>query len=223
MRSRLKDNGQPTCSRSGSTGAVGPGPRALPRVGRGLAPPPSAGLWFGALGCALILAACGSSGGTGHNQSAEVGSRQSQALAYTQCMRSRGVPNFPDPTVSGGSISFNFESSSGINQSSPSFQAAQQACGKLLPGSSPGSAKPSAATRAQMLAIADCMRAHAVTGFPDPTTSPPSNPAGYSGVLTRNGVSFVIPSTIDIQSPAVQQAASACHLGGLGQGGSGST
>ena len=73
-----------------------------------------------------------------------------------------------------------------------------------------------------MLAISDCMRAHRVTRFPDPTTTPPNTPTGYSGVLTRNGVSFAIPTTIDIQSPAVQQAATACHLGGLGQGAIGS-
>ena len=137
-------------------------------------------------------------------------------------MRSRGVPNFPDPTTSGGSVSFSLRSSSGINAASPSFQAAQEACGKLLPGSGAGSGKPSAATETQMLAISDCMRAHRVTRFPDPTTTPPNTPTGYSGVLTRNGVSFAIPTTIDIQSPAVQQAATACHLGGLGQGAIGS-
>jgi hypothetical protein len=37
--------------------------------------------------------------------------------------------------------------------------------------------------------------------------------------MTHNGVSFAIPTTIDIQSPAVRQAATACHLAGLGQGG----
>lgn len=55
--------------------------------------------------------------------------------------------------------------------------------------------------------------------FPDPTTPPPTGPAGYSGVLTRNGVSFAIPTTTDIESPPVQQAATACHLGGRGQRG----
>jgi hypothetical protein len=133
-------------------------------------------------------------------------------------MRSRGVSNFPDPTTSGGSVSFSLKSSSGINATSPSFQAAQKACDTLLPGSSAGSAKPPAATETQMLAISECMRAHRVTGFPDPTRTPASTPNGYSGVLTRNGVSFAIPTTIDIQSPAVQQAATTCHLSGLGQG-----
>ena len=69
-----------------------------------------------------------------------------------------------------------------------------------------------------MRAIAECMRAHGVSAFPDPTTTPGSS-AGYSGVLTRDGMAFAIPTTIDIQSPAVQQAATTCHIGGLGQGG----
>jgi hypothetical protein len=62
------------------------------------------------------------------------------------------------------------------------------------------------------------MREHGVSSFPDPTTTPPNNAAGYSGDITRNGVSFAIPTTIDIQSPAVREAATACHLTGLGQG-----
>lgn len=70
-----------------------------------------------------------------------------------------------------------------------------------------------------MLTISECMRAHGLSGFPDPTTTPPSSPAGYSGVIGRNGVFFAIPTTIDIRSPAVSQAATACHLGGPGQGG----
>jgi hypothetical protein len=133
-------------------------------------------------------------------------------------MRSRGVPNFPDPTTSSGGVHISLKSSSGINPASPSFVAAQTVCGKFLPGSGPGSGKPSAANKARMLAISECMRTHGVSGFPDPTTAPPSSPAGYSGVLERNGVSFAIPTTIDLQSPAVRQAATACHLAGLGQG-----
>jgi hypothetical protein len=134
-------------------------------------------------------------------------------------MRSHGVPNFPDPNTSGGGVHISIKSSSGINPASPSFQAAQKACAKLLPAGGPGSGKPSAATEAQMLATSECIRRHGVSGFPDPTTTPPSSPAGYSGVLGRNGLFFAIPTTIDIQSPAVRQAATACHLGGLGIGG----
>ena len=165
----------------------------------------------------LVTAGCGSS-----SKPSSLGNRASKlaavGISFSACMRSHGVPNFPDPTTSGGGSSISIKSGSGINPASPSFQAAQTACGKLVPGGGPGSGKPSAATESQMLTISECMRAHGVSGFPDPTTTPPSSPAGYSGVMTHNGVSFAIPTTIDIQSPAVRQAATTCHLAGLGQG-----
>jgi len=64
-----------------------------------------------------------------------------------------------------------------------------------------------------MLAISECMRAHGVTGFPDPTTTPPSSPDGYSEVIGRNGVFIAVPSTIDSASPAFQKAAKDCSFG----------
>jgi hypothetical protein len=61
--------------------------------------------------------------------------RQEQALPmllkYSQCMRSHGVPNFPDfgqsnPSPAPGN-------SGAINPNSPQFQAASTACQHLLP------------------------------------------------------------------------------------------
>jgi hypothetical protein len=166
----------------------------------------------------LVIAGCGSSSEPG-SPSKSASNPAAAEISFSSCMRSHGVPNFPDPITSGGGSHISIKSSSGINPASPVFLAAQKACGQRLPGGGPGSGKPSAATEAAMLAVSECMRVHGVSGFPDPTTTPPSSPAGYSGVLTRNGVSFAIPTTIDIQSPAVRQAATACHLGDLGQGG----
>jgi hypothetical protein len=77
-----------------------------------------------------------------------------QALEYAACMRSHGVPNFPDPIIHGGTIGFRIAASAGAPaaQSSPGaspaprspaggapamppqFQAAQRACQKLMPG-----------------------------------------------------------------------------------------
>jgi hypothetical protein len=56
------------------------------------------------------------------------------ALKFSACMRSHGVPNFPDPKVSGGAIGLTMSRSSGINPRSPQFQAAQRACQKDMPG-----------------------------------------------------------------------------------------
>jgi hypothetical protein len=54
-----------------------------------------------------------------------------QALAFAQCMRTHGVPNFPDPQFSGGGVQVG---GANLNASSPQFKAAQQACQPKLPG-----------------------------------------------------------------------------------------
>jgi hypothetical protein len=51
-----------------------------------------------------------------------------EALKYAACIRSHGVPNFPDPKLHGGGIDL------GEATNSPQFKAAQKACGHLLPG-----------------------------------------------------------------------------------------
>jgi hypothetical protein len=166
----------------------------------------------------LALAGCGSSGqpGTTGTSSRSASNLAASGIKFADCMRSHGVPNFPDPTTSGGGLSIKI--GSGINPASPSFQAAQSACRKLLPGGGPGGGAPSPAAKAQLLTISKCMRAHGVSGFPDPTTTPPSSPAGYSVVLGRSGVFLALPNSIDVQSPAFKQAASMCHFGVPGGG-----
>ncbi len=55
-----------------------------------------------------------------------------------------------------------------------------------------------------------------VPNFPDPGTFMPSTPPAYGTVDKINGAVFVIPGSIDLQAPAVQEAASACKFpGGL--------
>ena len=54
-----------------------------------------------------------------------------QALKHTDCMRSHGVPNFPDPKESSGGISIG---GPGLDPNSPQFQAAQNDCRSLAPG-----------------------------------------------------------------------------------------
>lgn len=161
-----------------------------------------------AAGCLLALVGCGSSSKPSQNAS----SRASVGLRFAACMRSHGVPNFPDPSTSGGG--FQIKISSGLNPGSPSFKAAQAACGKLLPGGGPGAGPPSATMKARLLAVSKCMRAHGVSDFPDPTTTAPSGPTGYAAVLGANGVFLAVPSSIDVRSPAFKQAASVCHFGG---------
>jgi hypothetical protein len=61
-----------------------------------------------------------------------------QALKFSQCMRSHGVANFPDPKASGAGVGLVIGKNSGIDPNSPQFKAAQQACKKLLPGQGQG-------------------------------------------------------------------------------------
>jgi hypothetical protein len=57
-------------------------------------------------------------------------------LAFAQCMRAHGLPDFPDPTFdsNGGGISINAGGASDLDPNSPTFQAAQKACESKLPG-----------------------------------------------------------------------------------------
>lgn len=163
---------------------------------------------LGAILCSVAIAACGSSG----TSPGSAGStRASRGIKFADCMRANGVPGFPDPSA--GGFGFHIQEGSGIDPFSPSFKAARAACGKLLPGGGPGAAHPSAQAKAQMVQVSQCMRQHGISGFPDPTLSPPVNVAGYSQVIGRGGVFVAVPNTINTGSPAFRQAAAACGFG----------
>lgn len=125
-----------------------------------------------------------------------------KALAYSQCMRSHGVSNFPDPvaTPSGG---YGFRTQ-GVDPNSSAFQSASKACNALVPGGwGTAGQQLSAAQQQQWLNWAKCIRAHGVPDFADPTFS------GGEVHITRG------------DSPQVQSAIDACKSqmpssGGLG-------
>ena len=87
-------------------------------------------------------------------------------IAFSKCMRAHGITNFPDPNGHGINIA-----GTGINPQAPAFRAAQTACFKLMPGGGPNNQRASAAQIKQADATAACMRAHGVSGFPDPIIS----------------------------------------------------
>ena len=137
-------------------------------------------------------------------------SLQQAMIAFAKCMRSSGVPNFPDPNGSGG-----FPVHAGMDRSSPLFKAAQAKCHKLLPEGPGSGPPPSPQTLARFLNIARCMRAHGIPEFPDPRTSLPSNlrpAAGASRFVISDieGVILLFPTSIDQQSPVFTRAAAAC-------------
>lgn len=135
---------------------------------------------------------------------------EADELAYSKCMRANGVPDFPDPNAGGG---FKVAVPAGADASSPSFKAAQTKCATILPGiGGLGSGPPpSAQAVAHWVTVAQCMRRHGVSNFPDPRTTAPSHPPAGGGVISdRDGVILVFPHAIDMQSPIFTRAATAC-------------
>ena len=67
---------------------------------------------------------------------AQTAMAKSQALAMSRCMRSHGVPNFPDPKLQTGpygGVAFSVDfSGTDIDPNSPAFQAAQNHCGSII-------------------------------------------------------------------------------------------
>ena len=136
---------------------------------------------------ALLAACSGSPSSTGPGSSANAaGSYSRSAVGYSHCIRSHGVPDYPDPDNS-GQLPKGDAPQFGVSTSV--YQAAQQACLDLLPtgGSLPqqehqcmqnGDCPP---TLVQQMMTADmklarCMRSHGVPNFPDPTNGGSSGP-----------------------------------------------
>ena len=135
-------------------------------------------------------------------------------LAYSSCMRSHGVPDFPDPTSSGG-IPKQGVISAQRAVSTSQVTAADNHCAHLLPaGGLSGQASRTVTVQDQQyyLNAVACMRAHGITNFPDP-------------VFSGGGVSFSItPSGIDTKSPQFIRANQICRKlipAGLPDSGSG--
>jgi hypothetical protein len=68
-----------------------------------------------------------------------------KSLQFSRCVRAHGVPNFPDPDSTGRIPD---PASVGINQGSPKFQLANQACGKYRPPYMPSNSEYNAYARA---------------------------------------------------------------------------
>lgn len=163
--------------------------------------------------CGLLTAACGSSGKSSSSTAKRTMSAlRGATLAFATCMRSHGVPNFPDPRSTGPGMKpgMGFSLGSGVNPQSPAFRSAQASCRHLLSAGGPGSAHPSPQVNAQLLKVSQCMRQHGISHFPDPTTNPPSSTTGYSDTYSRDGVYLAVPNSIDVQSPAFKHAAATC-------------
>jgi hypothetical protein len=84
--------------------------------------------------------ACQSKMPGGHVSPAQQAKIQARLLRFAQCMRTHGVPGYPDPTFgTGGRVSQKISKGSGVDPNSPQFRAAEKACGQFQKiGTGPG-------------------------------------------------------------------------------------
>ena len=116
------------------------------------------------------------------------------ALAFARCMRSHGIPNWPDPAGNG-----TFDKSKlrqlGVDPSRVRAIEARS-CNYVFQNGSQGETI-SPADRADYIKAAACMRSHGFADFPDPT-------------FENNGVRLDVPPSIDRDSSRFKSAATTC-------------
>jgi hypothetical protein len=137
-------------------------------------------------GIALLAAACG-----GGSAGSAGSSPYAKALAYTQCMRSNGVANYPDPNAQGQIL---FPPNDGLDYGSPQFTHAIKTCGKWR--GTPMTAQQVQQALSHFLKYDACMRSHGITDQPDAITA-------FGGVMQG------YPS--DANSPQYAAAQQACR------------
>jgi hypothetical protein len=141
---------------------------------------------------ATTSTAAPAAGGSGAPSAAD----NAKLVKFSQCMRSHGVPDFPDPT--GGRLLLQSKkgSSGSLHPDSPQFKAASQACKSLSPAGLGSGQTVSPQVQAQALKFARCMRSHGVPSFPDPS-------------FTGGGIRIQAPGT-NLSSPAFKRAQQEC-------------
>ena len=142
---------------------------------------------------ALLTAACGGGSPAAGGSAGAGQGRLAQALAFAHCMRSHGVPNFPDPTSAGG-----FVEKPSNRASFTGSQSAHAVCNHLYPNMGKGQGADPAQRAAQQrrgLEFAACMRRHGIPNFPD----------DWSG-----NVGQLISAGLDPSSPQLNAALTKC-------------
>jgi hypothetical protein len=159
----------------------------------------------GMVGLSLLASACGGSSGakvarigttsSGKSPASSSDTGTGDARAYSACMRSHGVPNFPDPDENGRLLVKG--GADGLRMNTPQAKKAAQACAHLQPNGGRLTAAQEAKDLQAFLTYARCMRSHGVPRFPDP------KPGGGLQIGPKVGVN---PST-----PQFQAAQAACR------------
>lgn len=145
-------------------------------------------------------------------------SGNSQLLAFSRCMRSHGVANFPDPQP--GQTNAKFPDAQQLGVSSSAYQVAYNACQHLLPAGTDDQFPPAEVQLLLigMLKFSQCMRHHGVSNWPDPTLDSEGRPVFDLG---RAGITHS-----EARSPQLTTKMADCQyllpraLGGVPVGGS---
>ncbi len=119
-----------------------------------------------------LISACGSNAPAASSSGASITAADQKAVKFSECMRSNGVPTFPDPPASGELTIDEVANGSSLDTSSPTFTQALDACKSLEPAGFEGGTR-STQQQAAALQFAQCIRANGVSDFPDPAAGQP--------------------------------------------------
>jgi hypothetical protein len=162
-----------------------------------LVAPLAAALALAAAGCGGSKSPTSTTGGSGPS----FASITADAYKFSQCMRTHGVPGFPDPKI----INNGHSQGVGIRVTpaetkTPAFSGAQKACRGIMPAG-PTQQQQAGEQRAHqvaLLAFARCMRSKGFHSFPDPNSQ---------GDIDPNELSS---AGVDVTAPAFRTDALAC-------------
>ena len=181
----------------------------------------------------IVVAGCGSahstggvpsiaSGTSGHSSSGGYSASRVVALhAAAACIRSHGIPSYQDPVLTANGQVFTDSRSiqdylanhadSGSKQDNAAVQAVLAPCGALIAvaGLQPEDEAPAPSRLVEAgVKLAQCLRAHGLPNFRDPTSSSPFTPGHGFGIsadeLPNNGANGK-------QDPTFQSAFGACQ------------
>jgi hypothetical protein len=157
-------------------------------------------------GVTLLAAAC--SGSSTQTNTFAPGATYTQALAFTRCMRSNGVPQFPAPDAQGN---FNNAQIEALENNSPQADNAIHQCRSVLPNAGTGLTAEQIQTIQQQnlrnaVKAAHCMRAHGISNFPDPAGTTQA-----SGINWQPVISAIQAGGLSLNTPSYEAAFMACN------------
>lgn len=115
---------------------------------------------------------------------------RAKSMAFVECLRENGVPDFPDPSANGAIL---LDPSSGLDINSDTCKKADKACEDLVPDGRRVSPPPG--RMPDLTQYVDCLRENGLPDFPDP----------------EGGGFAPEDAGIDVDSPEFKAAHKACQ------------